>query len=105
MACMDTRSALDEASIAHLIDRFYDKVRADPSLGVVFNPVVHDWSEHKKLLTSFWYSVVLHANSDQGSPMSAHRAQPAIRTEHFERWLALWRETMPEVLDETDVAK
>jgi hemoglobin len=105
MGCVDTRSTLDEAGIARLVDRFYDKVRADPLLGAVFNPAVHDWDEHKRLLTSFWCSVALRANSYQGSPMTVHRAQPAIRGEHFERWLALWRGTVPEVLDETGTAQ
>jgi hemoglobin len=105
MGGMNVRSPLDQTSIARLVDRFYDKVRADPLLGAVFNPVVHDWDAHKQLLTSFWCSVALRADSYQGSPMSAHRAQPAIRGEHFERWLALWRETVPEVLDEAGTAQ
>lgn len=102
---MDTPSTLDETGIARLVDRFYDKVRVDPLLGPVFNATVHDWNEHKQLLTSFWCSVALRASSYQGSPMTAHRAQPAIRAEHFERWLALWRETTPEVLDEAGAAQ
>ncbi|MGC1549985.1 MAG: group III truncated hemoglobin, partial [Rhodanobacter sp.] len=71
----------------------------------VFNPAVHDWDEHKRLLTSFWCSVALRANSYRGNPMGAHRAQPTIRAEHFERWLSLWRETTHEMLDEAAAAQ
>lgn len=105
MGDMNTPATLDEASVARLVDRFYDKVRTDPLLGPVFNAAVDDWDEHKKLLTSFWCSVALRANSYRGNPMGVHRAQPAIRPEHFERWLALWRETTPEVLDDAGTAQ
>lgn len=97
------RQALDEGSIARLVDRFYDKVRADAKLGAVFNPIVHDWREHKRLLTSFWCSVALRAGTYRGNPMAMHRPLPIDRS-HFDRWLALWRETAPEVLDEAGAA-
>ncbi|MGN6788043.1 MAG: hypothetical protein ACTHJP_00755 [Rhodanobacteraceae bacterium] len=35
-------SDLDEAQLAMLVDRFYDKVRVDPLLGPVFAPRVDD---------------------------------------------------------------
>lgn len=90
--------------IAALVDRFYDKVRVDPLLGPVFNAAVHDWAEHKRLLTAFWSSVVLRSGEYRGNPMAAHLPHP-IRGEHFERWLALWRETTGEVFaaDAADV--
>lgn len=88
----------DEAHIAELVDRFYDKVRTDPLLGAVFNPVVADWDEHKRLLTSFWCSVVLRAGSYRGNPMAKHRPH-AIGAAHFERWLQLWGDTAREVFD------
>ncbi len=94
---------LDEAAIARLVDRFYDKVRVDALLGPVFNPAVHDWDEHKRLLTSFWASVILRAASYRGNPMSAHRPHP-IRAEHFARWLALWDETTRGILDPESAA-
>ncbi|HUB91030.1 MAG TPA: group III truncated hemoglobin [Dyella sp.] len=99
---MQEPSILDVSQIARLVDRFYDKVRVDPLLGPVFNAAVHDWDEHKRTLTSFWSSVALRANSYRGNPMAVHRMQPGIRTEHFERWLALWQVTTREVLDEND---
>jgi hemoglobin len=94
------KPSLDEAAIARLVDRFYDKVTAEPVIGPVFNAVVHDWPEHKRLLTSFWCSVALQANSYRGNPMAVHRRLP-IRAEHFDHWLGLWRATCAEELDET----
>ncbi|MEP6882135.1 MAG: group III truncated hemoglobin [Dokdonella sp.] len=95
---MSQRDPFDEVRIAHLVDRFYAKVSADPLLGAVFNPVVEDWDAHKRLLTSFWCSVALRAGTYRGNPMAMHRPHP-IRREHFERWQALWAETTKEVLD------
>ncbi|KRF01806.1 preprotein translocase subunit TatC [Frateuria sp. Soil773] len=98
------RSSLDENAIARLVARFYDKVRVDPVLGPVFNPAVHDWDEHKRTLVRFWCSVALRAASYRGNPMAAHRPHP-IRAEHFDYWIALWRETCAEVLDEAGTAQ
>lgn len=88
----------DETEVAALIDRFYDKVRLDPLIGPVFNAVVEDWNEHKRLLTSFWCSVALRAGTYRGNPMAKHKPL-GVGREHFERWLELWRETVPEIMD------
>lgn len=89
---------LDAAGIAALVDRFYDRVRADALLGAVFNPVVANWDEHKRLLVSFWCSAVLRAGTYRGNPMLKHHGH-SIESAHFERWLELWRETARELLD------
>jgi hemoglobin len=90
-------SDLSEASIAVLVDRFYDKVRVDATLGPVFNAVVDDWDAHKRRLTSFWATVALGSRTYRGNPLGMHRPL-SIEAAHFERWLALWRETTHELL-------
>ena len=97
-----TPENLDEARVATLVERFYDKVRVDALLGPVFNPLVDDWDAHKVLMTSFWSTVALHSGHYRGNPLAKHQPLP-ITVEHFQRWLALWRETALEVLD-PDVA-
>lgn len=89
--------ALDARQIEKLVDRFYDRVQRDPVLGPIFNPAVHDWDAHKRTLVSFWSSVALRSGSYRGNPMAAHRPHP-IRAEHFDHWLALWRDTAESVL-------
>ncbi|HET8899024.1 MAG TPA: group III truncated hemoglobin [Rhodanobacteraceae bacterium] len=98
------RAPISHESLARLVDRFYDKVSADPKLGAVFNPIVEDWPEHKRLLTSFWSSVALRAGSYRGNPLAMHRPLGIDRS-HFERWLELWRATVPEVLDNDGAAQ
>lgn len=90
---------LTEQQLADLVDVFYERVRQHPTLGPVFNAAVDDWPEHKRLLTSFWCSVALGARTYRGNPMAKHRGHP-IDAAHFEEWLALWRETATERLDE-----
>lgn len=104
MHSTDHLAPFDESAIARLVERFYEKVRREPDIGPVFNAAVHDWDAHKQLLTSFWSSVALRASSYRGNPMGAHRPHP-IRIEHFDRWLALWRETCVEELDESHAAQ
>ncbi len=101
---MNSLSPLDEAALARLVDHFYEKVRRDAQIGPIFNAAVHDWDEHKRLLTSFWASVALRAGSYRGDPMGAHRPHP-IRAEHFDRWLAMWQETCDEELDTVHAAQ
>ena len=94
---MSDPAQLTEADIARLVDRFYDRVRLDPELGSVFNPAVEDWDEHKATLVRFWSSVALGTRAYRGNPMAMHRPHP-IDADHFDHWLALWRETAAEVL-------
>lgn len=95
--------APDAEAIARLVDRFYDRVQVEPLIGPVFRAVVHDWDAHKRLLTSFWCSVALHAGSYRGNPMAAHRPLP-IDNRHFDRWLALWQDTAQSLLPPTQAA-
>ena len=83
--------------ITALVDRFYDRIQLHPELGPVFNAAVHDWPEHKRLLVSFWTTVILRAGTYRGNPMAAHHGHP-ITTAHFVQWLALWRETADALL-------
>lgn len=94
---------LDEAQLAKLVDRFYEKVRVDPLLGPVFAPRIDDWDAHKVLMTSFWATIALRTGHYRGNPLAKHQPLP-IGIEHFQRWLVLWRETANETLDEASAA-
>jgi hemoglobin len=96
--------ALTPQHLAELVDRFYERVRADAELGPVFNAAIDDWPEHKRMLTEFWSSVALGTKSYRGNPMAAHRPHP-IRAEHFDRWLSLWRDTARDVLPADQVER
>jgi hemoglobin len=90
---------IDEAGLERLIPLFYDRVRADPELGPVFNDAVGDWPEHLEKLVAFWSSVMLTSGRYKGNPMVAHLKHKArITPAMFERWLALWAETTAETM-------
>jgi hemoglobin len=91
-----------EEQIAVLVDTFYARVRQDETLGPIFERVVGDaWEPHLEKMRAFWSSLTLASGRYKGNPMMAHlMIMPRIGTEHFERWLTLWRETAAELFPE-----
>lgn len=88
---------VDEAMIRALVHGFYARVRRDDMLGPIFNGKVANWDEHLEKLCGFWSSVTLMSGRYKGTPMQAHAALPEISAQHFDRWLALFRETAREL--------
>lgn len=88
---------ISEDYVSVLVDTFYDKVRAHPELGPVFNDVIQDnWPEHLNKMKLFWCSIVLRTGTYKGNPMAAHVALTNGKPNHFEIWLALFHETLNE---------
>jgi hemoglobin len=85
---------IDEAMVHELVHAFYARVRADDDIGPIFNRVIADnWDAHLERMCDFWSSVMLMSGRYKGNPMVAHMRLKMIRPPHFERWLALFRET------------
>ena len=86
--------------IITLVDRFYEKVLVDDVIGIFFTQVVKlDWDKHMPVMYDFWESTLLDAATYKGNPMLKHIAlnqKMPLKKEHFERWLALWEETVQE---------
>jgi hemoglobin len=85
-----------EQDIERLVRRFYEKARAEPTLGPVFNSAIHDWEPHIATLTDFWSSVTLASGRYKGDPFSAHLPL-GLQPDWFPIWLRLWREKAHEV--------
>ena len=90
---------LDETVLLPLLARFYDRARADPLLGPVFDEAVVDWPAHLGRLRDFWSSVMLTTGAYKGNPVALHlqhagRIEPAM----FARWLELWRAVTDELV-------
>lgn len=94
---LTARVTTDE--IGRLVDAFHAKVQVDPVIGPIFNEQVEDWPAHLALLKEFWAAVLLGAGSFRGNPLETH-LKMTLSGEHFERWLALFRETALELLPE-----
>jgi hemoglobin len=86
------RTGLDEDMLRDLVHRFYGRVRADAVLGPVFAARIRDWGPHLERMTAFWSSVALMTGRYHGRPVPAHTPL-SIDAAHFDRWLALFRET------------
>lgn len=89
---------IDAALISDLVDQFYGHVRLDPMLGPIFDAEIGDgWDAHLAKLKSFWRSVMLQEGSYSGRPMPAHMKLKGLTPEHFQRWLALFGQTLGEI--------
>jgi hemoglobin len=88
-----------EAMIRTVVDGFYDKVRADPTLGPIFDGHIGDqWHVHLPKMYDFWSSVLLMTGRFKGAPMRVHGAMAhEVGDSHFELWLDLFAQTVTEV--------
>ena len=95
MKNLETRQDIED-----LVNRFYDKVQTDETIGFFFNDVAKvDWSHHLPKMYSFWETLLFGQISYKGNPMAVHfpiNAQVPMKEEHFEQWVKLWTETIEE---------
>lgn len=92
---MELSTVIDEHALEALVRSFYGKARLDPLIGPVFNTAIRDWEPHLERIAAFWSSVMLTSGRYHGNPMAVHFKHP-ITPPMFDRWLALWTETVDE---------
>ena len=91
---------VSEKQIRQLVDLFYDKVRADPELGPIFERVIQEeWGPHLQKMYDFWSSVMLTTGRYKGQPVVIHKRIDGLEIGLFDRWLALFGESCAELLD------
>ena len=76
-----------------LVNKFYEKVRADEVLAPLFSHV--DWVSHLPVMYNFWGSLLLGEQNYKGNPFQPHAALP-LQEKHFSRWLLLFTATVEE---------
>ena len=90
--------AITDSSIIQLVDTFYARVRDDAVLSPVFEAkLAGRWHEHMPRMYAFWTKVLLGTGEFQGNVFGKHMALSGIGTEHFVRWLTLFRLTAIDV--------
>jgi hemoglobin len=93
----EKKDILNLEDIKILVDTFYDKVREDQLIGPIFDERIQNrWPEHLAKMYTFWQTVLLGEHTYFGSPFPPHANLP-IEQNHFERWLALFAETLNEL--------
>jgi len=86
---------IDDAYISTLVETFYTRVRANATLGPVFNNAIADnWEPHLGRMKDFWASVALNAGRYSGKPVPAHKKHASIQPGHFQIWLTLFEQTL-----------
>jgi hemoglobin len=101
-------SLVTEQQIADLVRSFYDRARAHPELGPLFNDAVSDWEDHLRIIRDFWSHVLLGTDRYKRHAYPAHVNLP-IRREHFDQWLEMFRvaahETLPQETSSRAIAR
>jgi len=88
---------INEAYISRLVECFYVRIRADASLGPIFeNRIGDQWDPHLARMKAFWASVALNAGAYSGRPVPVHQRLDGVTRRHFAHWLELFRETLTE---------
>ncbi len=88
---------VEDAVIETIVHTFYDKVRAHPALGPVFNDAISDWKPHLATMVNFWSSVMNTSGRYKGQPMPKHMALKGVTPAHFTAWLGLFEDTVTEL--------
>ena len=89
-----------------LITTFYDKVKADETIGYIFNDIAKvNWEKHLPVMFDFWENVLFYTGAYNGNPMIVHqhlhRVVP-LTTPHFKQWEKIFTETVDELFDGTN---
>lgn len=86
--------------IEHLVNSFYAKVAEDETIGFYFTDIAKvNWDQHLPKMYSFWETVLFGQMSYKGNPMAVHfpiNEVQAMKKEHFDKWLELWRKSVEE---------
>lgn len=86
---------ITEAMISEIVHAFYARIRSEPVLGPIFERAIGaHWDAHLAKLCDFWSSVLLQSGRFRGAPMAVHLRIPELGPAHFQRWLALFDETV-----------
>lgn len=93
----------NKKDIALLVDEFYDKVKADDTIGYIFNDVVKvNWQKHLPVMYSFWENTLFYTGSYEGNPMELHKhlhKLMPLTLEHFKQWNYLFIKTVDELFE------
>ena len=97
---------VDEAFISELVDTFYARIRANETLGPVFESAIGEaWAPHLQTMKQFWASIALNAGTYGGRPIPAHyKHLDKIKSEHFSIWLALFAQTLHDIAPTPEAA-
>ena len=97
---MTKKDLSTRSDVEVLVDSFYEKIRVNEKLGVIFNDIAKvDWKKHLPKMYSFWASILLGEHSYSGRPMVTHidlSKKTSMDESLFNEWLTLFHQTVDE---------
>lgn len=86
------------ADIEVFIKNFYEQVKADDTIGFIFNNVIKmNWDKHIPLIVDFWETILLDNPVYNKNAMAVHfdinKIIP-LQKEHFISWLRLFNNSI-----------
>lgn len=89
---------VDRDDIGELLRDFYGRAFRDDLLGPVFVDIARmDLDAHLPVMCNFWETVLFHAGTYRRNALHPHQrlhVRANLTVAHFERWLALWHDTV-----------
>lgn len=86
-----------------LVNTFYDKLLADPSISYLFTDVAKiDLSHHLPVLVDFWDSILFQSDTYRKNAMQPHmilHQKSRLEKHHFDLWLRYFKETVNELFE------
>ncbi|MEO6488895.1 MAG: group III truncated hemoglobin [Ferruginibacter sp.] len=99
------------ADIELFLKVFYDSVKRDKTIGIIFTEIIKmDWEHHIPLIADFWETILLDNPVYKRNAMEIHyklnKAFP-LQKKHFEAWLTIFYLTLDEMYEgkNTELAK
>jgi hemoglobin len=96
---MDIRKDIGSREDIDLFIRsFYENVKTDPVIGIIFTRIVHmDWEHHIPVIVNFWESILLDNPVYKRNAMAVHydiNKKYPLQPKHFKAWLQLFNDSL-----------
>ncbi len=91
------------ADIEKMVLQFYEKVKADETIGFIFTDVVHmNWEKHIPVIVDFWETILLDNPVYTKNAMEVHydlNKKIPLQKEHFSSWVHLFTTTVDDLFE------
>ncbi|MBB4066418.1 group III truncated hemoglobin [Gellertiella hungarica] len=90
---------IDQALIERVVETFYGRIARHRTLGPVFEGrLAGRWDDHLAKMKRFWSAIAFKSGAYGGKPVQAHLGISGMREPLFADWLALFAETLQDVV-------
>ncbi|MFM6925568.1 MAG: group III truncated hemoglobin [Ferruginibacter sp.] len=91
------------ADIEQLVLQFYEKVKADKTIGFIFTEVVEmKWEKHIPIIADFWETILLDNPVYTKNAMEVHydlNNRMPLQKAHFDSWVHLFTSTVDDLFE------